>query len=176
MRTRILMVTIGLALGALIWLPLRAILPAGIAATAVDGTIWNASLRGAEAGGLALGDVQLAAEPPALLGGNIRLGLQGPALQGEAVLGSGIDGLSASLLPLDATLPAQRITTSNLTLRFTAGQCTTATGQVEVITSLATLGGAPRCAGDAALVDLASPDGLITLRARIDAAGRLTLS
>ncbi len=176
MRANLITLAIGLALGALIWLPLRAVLPAGIAAARVEGSIWNGNLRATEAGGLALGDMALTVQPLALLGGEVRLALQGPALQGQAILGQGVESLSASVQPLDGTLPAQRITSNDLTLRFAAGQCTTASGQVEITTPLATLSGAPRCAGNAALVDLATPDGLITMRAQIDAAGRLSLS
>jgi general secretion pathway protein N len=170
----------GVIIGTLAWLPLRSMLPESLAAASVEGSIWNGSLRGAETGGLAVGDIALAVQPLALLGGEVRLELEGPALQkqaikGEAIIGSGVEGLSASLQPVDAALPAQRITTRALSLRFAGNQCVTASGQIEIITALATLSGGPRCAGDAALVDFASADGLVTMRARIDAGGIVSL-
>lgn len=172
---RLLAFAAGLAIGAVVWLPLRSVLPSGLTAAGVEGTIWHGAVRGAEAGGLLLGDLSLALQPLSLMRGEMRLTVAGPTLAGQAIVGSGFENLDATIQPMDPALSAQRINLLGTTLRFAGSTCVAASGQVEITTAMAMLSGVPRCAGDAARVDLASADGLVTMRGWIDSSGRWTL-
>jgi hypothetical protein len=68
---------LGLVLGLVLFVPLRWLVPDGLAASRVTGTAWQGRIEGLRLGPMAAGDVEVALEPGALLRGERRLRLRG---------------------------------------------------------------------------------------------------
>jgi hypothetical protein len=170
----------GFLLGAVALVPLRLILPEGLAATRASGTVWNGHLEGASWRGVNLGTLDIALQPLALFVGQARLKLSGPDLTGTLILGQGVEALSGQRTL--AGLPITSLTAQDLTLRFEGGQCAAASGSVSASLPGSTgqlggpLSGVPRCTGSSASLSLASPDGLSTLSLTLSASGQLSVS
>lgn len=164
---------LGLVAGLVAFAPARMLLPAPpLAAAAVHGSLWHMELAGAALGRLALGDMDLALQPAALLKGRLQWAASG-AITGQlwrSVGAAGVSGASGRLggSPLPG-LPLAGVTLADATARFDgSGRCTEAGGQVTIELALPLAGqrqlaGAPRCNGSALLLPLASSDGRLRL-------------
>jgi general secretion pathway protein N len=187
--TRALAVVLGLVLGLLAWWPARLLLPAPpLAASAVTGPIWRATLSGASLGSARIGDLDLAFEPAAIARGRASWQVRG-TLSGRlwrSLAGGGAEGLSGRLA--GAPLPGLAVAQLALTQLDVAvdgrGRCLSAAGQVQVTLASALAGqtalhGAPRCEAGALLLPLASDDGRVQLDMALRSAGwqaRLTVA
>jgi hypothetical protein len=163
----------GLMLGLAVFLPARLALPAPpLAASAVSGSLWQAELTDAQAGGLALGTISLRVQPAALLGGRLQWHVAG-AVSGSlwrSAASQGADGLSGRLTGAALPgLPVRSLDLAGVTLALDgAGRCQAASGQVtaslaSAIAGQTALTGSPACDGDALLLPLASGDGRLRL-------------
>ena len=163
----------GLTLGLVAFLPARLALPAPpLAASAVRGSLWQAELADAQAGGLALGNLSLGAQPLALLKGRLQWqvtdGLSGNVWRSATAQGAdGLTGrITGAALP---GLPIRSLDLAGLALALDGtGSCQSAAGQVTAslataIAGQAALMGSPRCDGAALLLPLASSDGRLRL-------------
>lgn len=160
-------------ISAIALIPLRQILPEDFSAATVNGTIWNGSVEGGRWQGFELGNFDLALHSGALLLGEARLGVSGPDLSGQVILGEGVEALSGRRMLVG--LPVSSLQAQDLTLHFQNGQCTSASGTLWVTlpTGATTLSGTPRCVGNQATVALASADGLITSTLTLSATGQI---
>ncbi len=163
----------GLALGLVALLPARFALPAPpLAASAVRGSLWQAELADAQAGGLALGNISLGVQPLALLQGRLQWQMAG-SVSGSlwrSVTAQGADGLTGRITGAALPgLPIRSLDLAGLALALDGtGSCQSAAGQVTAslgtaIAGQATLMGSPRCEGAALLLPLASADGRLRL-------------
>ncbi len=188
MVRRGLVAALGLALGLLLLWPLRlapGLHAAGIAAESVEGSLWSGQLKAARWHGLAFGDVRVGVSPLALLGGNLRLSLSGPALRGSVMRGgtTGVAGLSGTVaLAGGKSLPIVGVAFDGVDAMFSGGACRSAAGQIRLLPAGALAGatggealaGAIRCDGDQLLLPLAA--GAARLEMRIGATGRYRAS
>lgn len=163
----------GLTLGLVALLPARLALPAPpLAASAVRGSLWQAELADAQAGGLALGNISLGVQPLALLQGRLQWQMAG-GVSGSlwrSVAAQGADGLTGRITGAALPgLPIRSLDVAGLALALDGtGGCQSAAGQVTAslgtaIAGQATLMGSPRCDGTALLLPLASADGRLRL-------------
>lgn len=163
----------GLLVGLVVLLPARLALPAPpLAASAVSGSLWRAELTDAQAGGLAVGPISLAAQPLALARGRLQWQLGG-SLSGtiwRSATAQGVETLSGRLA--SAALPGLAIRSIDLAsvsvAQDRAGACQSASGQISAslaspIAGQTALIGSPACAGTALLLPLASSDGRLRL-------------
>jgi Type II secretion system (T2SS), protein N len=171
----------GLALGLVLLLPARLLLPAPpLAAASIDGTIWRAQLTDASLGGARLGGVALAVDAAALLRGRLGWRLAG-GLDGQlwrSLSGSGGDGLSGRMAGAPvAGLPVTGASLAGVSLAIDGqGLCQSASGQVTVelaaaLAGQSALSGALRCEAGRMLLPLASSDGRVRLELSGDARG-----
>lgn len=172
------LVTLLVALAAL--LPLRLVLGGtGLAAGAVQGSVWDGRLRQAEWHGLTLGDLVLRLRPAALLGGRLRYAIDGEALSGTIWQGggAGIAGLTGQLRLSGATpLPLASLGLDNAGLDWRPDGCRSASGEATLLLSgllagIGPLSGQPRCEAGRLLLPLVSADGRTTLTLRADGDG-----
>lgn len=201
--SRLRVVAVVLACGisaALAFMPMRVALdmtglPArGLAAAAVSGTVWDATLVDAGLGAVALGDVRAALSPLPLLVGQRRLNLRaadedgGTAIRGTIftdAAGAGVADMDAALPigVLAAPLPVAALSAGHLTLRFSGGSCVAASGRVSARLAGTMAGaegvalprevvGEARCDGGKLLLPLASQPGTEALDIRIGGDGR----
>lgn len=163
----------GLTLGLVALLPARLALPAPpLAASAVRGSLWQAELADAQAGGLALGTISLGVQPLALLQGRLQWQMAG-GVSGSlwrSATAQGADGLTGRITGAALPgLPIRSLDLAGLALALDGtGSCQSAAGQVTAslgtaIAGQATLMGSPRCDGAALLLPLASADGRLRL-------------
>lgn len=171
----------------------------GVAAREVAGSVWGGVVRGAQYRETQLGDLLARLRALPLLIGRARIdvgrdtgdatpgttGLQPDALQGALTVsrsGYAMDDATARI-PLGlalAPLPVTGIDLSDVSARFVAGACETASGAVTVQTSgnvaglplPATMTGNARCDGAALLLPLAGPSGLEQLDLRFTGGNR----
>ena len=172
MSSRGLGLVFGLALlvaAVALW-PLRlALLPGlGVAAAGVSGTVWRGELRGAQWGGLALGDAAAGLSPVSVLAFAPMLQVRGEAVSGRVSQG-GISEFSGRVRGLGPGLG--EIQMEGLVLHFASGACVEASGRVVLRQNGQTLAGVPRCAGAAAELALARPDGVVVATLRLGAEG-----
>ncbi len=168
---------VGLGLGLLALVPARLLLPAPpLAAAGIGGSLWSARLNGAQAGGLALGDLALAAQPLALLQGRLQWQVAG-RLNGRlwrSASAQGVEDLTGRLG--GAALPGLAVAGIDLAglgvVQDAAGRCQSAGGQLSAVLATPLAGqrqllGSPRCEGEALLLPLASGDGRLRLEIRL---------
>jgi general secretion pathway protein N len=163
----------GLGCGLVAFLPARLALPAPpLAASAVSGSLWRAELADAQAGGLALGSIGLAAQPAALLKGRLEWQLAGnvSGTMWRSAAAQGADGLTGRITGTALPgLPVRSIDLAGVALALDgAGRCQAASGQMtaslaSAIAGQASLTGSPACDGAALLLPLASGDGRLRL-------------
>jgi general secretion pathway protein N len=184
MVRRCLITALGLAIGLLLLWPLRLVpglREAGFAAESIEGSLWAGQLRAARWHGLVIGDVGVGVSPLALLGGNLRLSLAGPALRGSVMRGgtTGVAGLSGNVaLAGPMPLPIVGVAFDGVDTVFSGGICRNAAGQIRLLpggalaraTGGQALAGVIRCDGDQLLLPLAA--GAARLDMRIGATGR----
>lgn len=112
----------------------------GIAARTVDGTAWSGQMLDVSFEGARLGDLRVQVTPLDLLRGSARFrisSLAGNGVSGEGfagLAGQGVHNIDAPLV-LGGELRAIGFETaqlSGLSLRFTSGRCTEASGQMTV--------------------------------------------
>jgi general secretion pathway protein N len=162
---RALILALALIAGLILWWPLRLALPAGLVAAEVDGRLWQGRISDAKAGGVALGDVDLALAGAELLHGRLAWRLQGPRVAGLAwrsLASMGVDGLDARLdLAGASPLPLGEASLSGVQLAMAGGRCTMAQGSVVLATAVpgGPLQGALACRDGTLLLPLVSADG-----------------
>lgn len=178
-------------------LPLRLALGAfdlastGFAAREVTGSLWSGTLREAQLGSIALGDVDAGLSPWPLLIGRARFAVAGRGtggargLHGAIVLSRhsmGIDSMTATV-PVGnafAPLPIGAVDLDAVAVDFVEGRCARAEGRVKILlngdiagtTVGQGLSGAARCDAGALLLPLASQAGTERIALRIWASGR----
>jgi general secretion pathway protein N len=168
----------------LVLLPMRLLLGAvgvgeqGLTARSVDGSVWSGAVREAQVGRIALGDLDVAVSPLALLVGRARIALSGHAGDlGRSVHGAiemsrhsvGFDDMTASLPTgnIFAPVPISALDLNAVTVKFDGGLCQRASGRVTASLSGDVAGislghgmaGDARCDAGALLLPLASQAG-----------------
>lgn len=175
------------ALGLLLWTPLQLVLPRlqlppGLAATAVEGSVWNGRLREARWHDARIGDLRLGLSPLPLLAGRQRLWMQTPAA--GLVLRSGRirgidDGNGVLPLPGVAGL-GLRASLEDARLLFDDAGCAAAGGRVRVelafpagVLEPVLLSGVPACEGRSGVLELLpeQPGGALGLEATLAVEG-----
>jgi general secretion pathway protein N len=172
---------------ALIFMPLRIIVGGdGISARRVDGIIWDGSVRDLRVGQMAIGDVNARLHFWPLLLARATLSLSrgdaafAPGISGSVtrrIGGFEVTGLKATLpvQALFAPLPADNIELQDFSVRFIAGRCAEAGGNVR-LTLTGTLPGVdlangllakPRCEGGKLLIPLLSQSAMEKVTIRI---------
>jgi hypothetical protein len=145
-------------------LPLRLVLGPGVAAAEVQGTVWRGRLVDAQWNGLGLGDVEVGVGLPALLRGAPALRVSGGVT--GAVGPGGVAGLSGRGRLLAGGGVVQM---EGLTLLFSQGRCVETAGRLVLRQGGETLAGTPRCAGEAAELAMARPDGVVAMTMKVPA-------
>jgi general secretion pathway protein N len=159
----------------------------GVAAREATGSVWLGTMREAQLGKMALGDLAVSLETLPLLAGRARVSAQG---LGDAPFkgaftstrhGFGVDDLTAQLRMAGALgpLPLATLDTTDVSVHFADGLCRTAEGAVRAAPAgdiggfpLPALSGTARCDGGVLLLALASQTGTETLQLRIAGDGR----
>lgn len=161
----------------------------GLAAREATGSVWLGALQEAQAGPVPLGDVAARLNTLPLFLGRARLSLwrddETNPLRGAVTVtrhSFGMDDATGQLRAgaLFAPLPIQAIELDAVSLGFGAGQCRRAEGRVRAtlsgdvagISLPSGLSGTVACAGDAALIPLASQSGMERLDLRVFGDGR----
>ncbi|SDA28748.1 type II secretion system protein N [Sphingomonas sp. NFR15] len=169
---------------ALALLPMRVALGAigvgeqGLSARAVEGSVWSGTLREAQVGRVALGDLHVAVSPLALLVGRARVALSGKTTDlGRSIDGAieisrhsfGLSGMTATVPTgnIFAPAPISGLDLDSVDVRFEGGDCVRASGRVKAsldgeIGGVAMgqgMAGEARCDAGALLLPLASPAG-----------------
>lgn len=129
---------------AVIFMPLRAIVGAeGVSARKVEGIIWDGSIRDLRVGKLPVGDVNARLQVLPLLAGRAQIALSrgdapfAPGISGSITRrfgGVSVDEMKATLpvASLFAPLPAENIELQDFSVRFAAGRCAEASGNVRL--------------------------------------------
>jgi general secretion pathway protein N len=168
----------------IVLLPMRLVLgmlgvgEQGLTAREVGGSMWDGSVREAQVGRIALGDLNVALSPLPLLVGRARIDLRGQAGDmGQSVHGAietsrhaiGIDRMTATLPTgnIFAPVPISALDLTDIDLRFEGGNCKAASGRVKAslsgdiagISLGQGLSGEARCDAGALLLPLASQAG-----------------
>lgn len=183
----ILLLTAGL-----IFMPLRTIIGGeGISARKVDGIIWDGSIRDLRVGRLPVGDVNARLHFWPLLIGRAKFSLS----RGDAPFAPGIDGLVTrriggfeinklkATLPVQtlfAPLPAENVELQDFSVRFIAGRCAEAGGNIRLAMSNSVPGldlsngllAKPRCEGGDLILPLLSQSAMERVTIRISGDGR----
>ncbi len=181
----------------LVFLPMRLMLgwvglgAEGMTARKVGGTVWSGSLTETRFGDVALGDLSASLSPVQLLVGRARIDVAGrddpPAPRITGAIGIsrhslGIDDTTASI-PVGrafAPLPISTLDLTDVSVRYTDGDCERAEGRV-LATLSGTVGNVPlaeqmsgsvRCEGGALLLPLAGQSGTENANLRIWQDGR----
>jgi general secretion pathway protein N len=133
-----------LFLAATIFMPLRTIVGGdGVSARRVDGIIWDGSIRDLRLGRLTMGDVNARLHFWPLWLGRAQLSLSrgdapfAPGISGSVIRRIGgfqVEGLKATLpvQSLFAPLPAENIELQDFSVRFIAGRCAEAKGNIRL--------------------------------------------
>jgi general secretion pathway protein N len=181
----------------IVFLPLRLVLGAmsvdalGLSSRRVAGTVWGGSLREAQIGALALGDLSARLSPWSLFVGRARVEVAGPGtLAGRGLTGAltvarhafGVDNLTAGLAAgaLFQPVPVTALDLDGVTVRFADGACETAEGRVRATLGAGPAGlplppqmaGAIRCDRGALLVPLTGQAGAESVILRVEGDGR----
>lgn len=181
----------------LVLLPMRVALGAigigeqGLTARAVEGSLWSGTLREAQVGRIALGDLHAAVSPLALLAGRARVVLGGTATDlGRRIDGAieisrhsfGLSNMTASVPTgnIFAPAPISSLDLSAVDVRFEGGTCVRASGRITAALSGdvggvamgQAMAGDARCDAGALLLPLASPSGAESAALRLWQDGR----
>lgn len=176
---------------ALMSLPLAVVLPlvlpadSGVAARAIEGTLWDGTLREADVAGLPLGDTRVAFDVLPLFVGQARMGFAAPALRGILELSSGRMALSTGAGAIDLAgrlrpLPVSRFSFDDLAVDYRDQRCTSAKGRVRAdvagdvagLTLPGGLSGTARCDGAMLLLPLVGQSGMERIDFRVAASGK----
>jgi general secretion pathway protein N len=133
-----------LLVAAIVFMPLRAIVgDDGVSARKVEGIVWDGSIRELRVGRLPVGDVNARLNFLPLLLARAKIAFSrgdapfAPGIEGSVTRRMGsvsIDGMRATLpvASLFAPLPAENIELQDFSVRFAAGRCTEASGNVRL--------------------------------------------
>ncbi len=191
-RRIILYAALLLSSAMVIFMPLRTIIAGdAVSARRVDGIVWDGSIRDLRVGQMPIGDVNARLHFLPLFLGRAQIALS----RGDAPFAPGISGsvtrriggfevndLKATLpvSTLFAPLPAENLDLQDFSVRFIAGRCAEASGNVR-LTLAGTLPGIdlangllakPRCEGGQLLVPLLSQSAMERATIRIAGDGR----
>lgn len=191
-RRIILYAALLLSSAMVIFMPLRTIIAGdAVSARRVDGIVWDGSIRDLRVGQMPIGDVNARLHFLPLFLGRAQIALS----RGDAPFAPGINGsvtrriggfevndLRATLpvSTLFAPLPAENLELQDFSVRFIAGRCAEASGNVR-LTLAGTLPGIdlangllakPRCEGGQLLVPLLSQSAMERVTIRIAGDGR----
>jgi general secretion pathway protein N len=162
----------------------------GLTARDVQGSVWFGTLREANFGGVALGDLRARLSPIQLLVGRARIDLSGPGQGTRPFHGAigvsrhsfGVDDLTATLPAgtVFAPVPVSALDFDDVSVRFQDGNCRTAEGKVRATISGDLAGinlgqgmtGTVRCDAGALLLPLASQAGTENVALRLWGTGR----
>jgi general secretion pathway protein N len=185
-----------LAVALVVLLPLRTAIGwfdlggRGLAAREAEGSLWFGTLREAQFGPVALGDVEARLNLLPLFLGRARLSLHRDAAAGGRFDGAitvtrhsfGLDDLTGQLRTgaLFAPLPVTTLDLGDVTVHFDNGACESAEGEVRAglsgdvggIMLPSGLRGTIRCAEGALLIPLAGQSGMEQVNIRVEASGR----
>lgn len=190
-RRKIAIAALLLVIAAIVFMPLRAVLPGdGFSARKVDGIVWDGSIRDLRLGAMPLGDAnaRLHVLPLLLLRAQFSLSRGDapyvPGLQGSVTRrlgGFSVEGVKATLPigALVAPLPAENLELQDVSARFIAGRCADAGGNVRLTLSGGIPGidvsngllGKPRCDRGQLLVPLRSQSAMEQVDIRFAADG-----
>ncbi len=194
-RARIALLLV-FALGLLLFLPLRiafgmaGLEKLGVSGRDVRGSIWGGRVDQLMVGAVPMGNVQVALSPVSLLVGRARFDLARRAglpddIAGALTMGFGRVGIDdvTGAVPLGrmfAPLPIASLVMDDVSVRFSAGLCGHAEGQVRAHVSgqipglnlSQGLSGTASCDGDALLLPLVSQSGMEKMTLRLWATGR----
>lgn len=193
-RSIIIASALMLIIAALVFMPLRTIIGGdGISARRIDGIIWDGSVRDLRVGRVSVGDVNARLHFWPLWLGRAQISFfRGDAAFAPGITGSvtrrfggvSIDNMKA-ILPvasLFAPLPAENIEFQDFSVRFTAGRCAEASGNVR-LTMANTLPGLdlangllakPRCDRGQLLIPLLSQSAMERIDIRVAGDGAYT--
>lgn len=190
-RRKIAIAVLLLVIAGIIFMPLRAVLPgSGLSARKVDGIVWDGSIRDLRLGAMPLGDAnaRLHVLPLFLLRAQFSLSRGDapfvPGLQGSVTRrlgGFSIEGVKATLPigALVAPLPAENLELQDVSVRFIAGRCADAGGNVRLTLSGGMPGidvsngllGKPRCDRGQLLLPLRSQSAMEQVDVRVGGDG-----
>jgi general secretion pathway protein N len=197
MKRRFVFISVAiLAVAAVVFMPLRMIIVGeGVTARRIDGIIWDGSIRDLSIGKLPVGDVNARLLFAPLFMGRAEILLSRgdaqfvPGIKGSIshrIGGWSVNNLTATLPigALFAPFPAENIRFEGFSVRFAAGQCAEAAGQVRLTLSDSVPGldlqngmlGQPRCDGAQLLLPLASQSAMERADVRLSADGSYTVA
>ena len=183
-----------LVLGLIIFMPLRTVIAGeGVSARKVEGIIWDGSIRDLRIGKLPIGDVNARLHVLPLFLGRAHISVSrgdapfAPGVSGSVIRrlgGFSITDLKATLpvAALFAPLPAENLELQDFAVRFTAGRCVNAGGNVRM-TLAGTVPGLdlsngliakPRCDRGQLLIPLLSQSAMERVDIRISGDGTYT--
>ncbi len=181
---------LALVVGLLAMWPLR--LAPGIAATGLSsasatGSIWAGELTAARWRGLELGELHVGLAPTALLGGHLRLAVEGASLRGAILQGrtNGVESLNGDIPLAGSTpLPIARLGLDSVSIEFAGGVCKKASGQIRFVASGALaaasaggiFAGTPVCDAGQLLLPLAAGPARMDIRIGGDGRYRAAIS
>lgn len=181
-------------IAAIIFMPLRAIVGGdGVSARKVEGIIWDGSMRDLRIGRLPIGDVNARLHLLPLLLGRAQISLSrgdapfAPGINGSVTRrlgGVSVDNMKATLpvASLFAPLPAEHIELQDFSVRFTAGRCAEASGNVRLTLANTVPGldlsngllAKPRCDRGQLLIPLLSQSAMEHVDIRVSGDGTYT--
>ncbi len=132
---------LALVAGLLALWPLRlapGIAATGLTAASATGSIWAGETTATRWRGLAIGDLHVGLAPMALIGGHMRLAVDGASLRGAILQGrtSGVEALNGDMPLAGSTpLPVARLGLDSVSVEFVAGVCKKAAGQIRLVAS-----------------------------------------
>jgi general secretion pathway protein N len=162
----------------------------GLAARQAEGSLWAGTLREAQLGGVALGDVDARLNVLPLFLGRARLSLHRDEAAGGLFDGAvtvtrhsfGLDDLNGQLRTgaMFGPLPIATLDLVDVSVHFEGDSCESAEGQVRAglsgeVAGLALpsgLSGTLRCQGGAALIPLTGQSGMEQVNLSVEASGR----
>ncbi|MBL0924034.1 MAG: type II secretion system protein N [Sphingomonadaceae bacterium] len=176
-----------LILAAIIFMPLRTVLPDNVlTARKVEGIVWDGSIRDLQIGRVAVGDVNARLHFLPLLLGRAQMSFSrgdapfAPGVSGKVTRrpgGYSIEGLTAtvSVATLFQPLPAENLQFTDFSVRFRSGRCAEASGSVRLTAPAGVAGldlpngllGKPRCDGGDLLIPLLSQSAMEHVDIRI---------
>lgn len=179
---------------AIVFMPLRAIVGGeGVSARKVEGIIWDGSIRDLRIGRLPIGDVNARLHFLPLLLGRAQISLSrgdapfAPGINGSVTRrlgGVSVDNMKATLpvASLFEPLPAENIELQDFSVRFTAGRCAEASGNVRLTLANSLPGldlsngllAKPRCDRGQLLIPLLSQSAMEHVDIRVSGDGTYT--
>lgn len=195
-RRQIAIAVLVLLIAAIIFMPLRTVLPgSGFSARKVNGIVWDGSIRDLRLGAMPLGDANARLHVLPLVLARAQFSLSRgdapyvPGLQGSITRrlgGFSVEGVKATLPigALVAPLPAENLELQDVSARFIAGRCADAGGNVRLTLSGGLPGldvangllGKPRCDRGQLLLPLRSQSAMEQVDIRLGGNGNYEMT